>query len=282
VTDDDVERLLKSMLSTSSPLDFIPTSLIKSCSGVSTLVVAWLVNLFFKHSTFPAKFETAQVTPLLKKHGLEVSDPANYCPISTLNTISKIMERLVLVQIVSYVCTSSSFDAVQSAYRRLHSTETALLKITDIFAGFDGQQSTILVPLDQSAFDCVDHITLISRLENTFGITGSALDWFQSYIGCSIDVCALETKLCLKYFLLMLAYLRDHLLDRFFSLYATPLSAVINSFVVRHHQYADDTQIYITASRADVLDKVGLLQDCTAGVHSWLQMNGLQLNSDQI
>ena len=59
-----------------------------------------------------------------------------------------------------------------------------MLKITDdIFAGFDDHQSTILVALDQSAaFDCVDHKTLISRLENTFGVTESALDWNHSYL----------------------------------------------------------------------------------------------------
>jgi len=61
-----------------------------------------------------------------------------------------------------------------------------------------------------------------------------------------------------------------------FSLYIAPLSAVINSFGVS--QYADDTQIYIAVSRADVSDKVDLLQECTAGVYSWLQMNGFQLN----
>ena len=73
---------------------------------------------------------------------------------------------------------------VQSSYRRLHSTETALLKITDdIFAGFDNHQSTILVALDQSAaFDCVNHETLVSRLEHTFGVTESALDWIFSYL----------------------------------------------------------------------------------------------------
>jgi Reverse transcriptase (RNA-dependent DNA polymerase) len=63
-----------------------------------------------------------------------------------------------------------------------------------------------------------------------------------------------------------------------FSLYIAPLSAVINSFGVSHHQYADDTQIYVAVSRTDVSDKLDLLQDCSAGVHSWLQMNGLQLN----
>jgi hypothetical protein len=61
-------------------------------------------------------------------------------------------------------------------------------------------------------------------------------------------------------------------------LYVSPLSTVINSFGVSHHQYADNTQIYIAVSKADITVKKGLLQDCTVGVHAWLQMNGLQLN----
>ena len=121
------------------------------------------------------------MTPLLKKPRLDDSDPANYHPISNLNTISKVLERLVLTRIVPHVSASPSFDAVQSAYRRRHSTEMALLKITDgIFDGFGDHRSTILVALDQStAFDCIDHDTLV-RLEQTFGVTGKALEWLQS------------------------------------------------------------------------------------------------------
>jgi len=63
VTGDEVVRLLKS-----SPLDFIPTSLIKSCSAVFAQVIARLVNMSFEIFTFPAKFKTARVTPLLKKN----------------------------------------------------------------------------------------------------------------------------------------------------------------------------------------------------------------------
>ena len=146
-------------------------------------VITRLVNLSFEHATFPAKFKMASVTPLLKKHGLDATDPASYRPISNLNTVSKILERLVLNRVIPHVLSSSSFDAVQSAYRRNHSTETALLKITnDIYSGFDAHQSTILVALDQSAaFDCIDPKIMISRLQHTFGVTDQALNWFVSY-----------------------------------------------------------------------------------------------------
>jgi hypothetical protein len=66
VTEMEVVRLLRSIPSKSLPLDFIPTSLIKSCSGAFSHVIARLVNLLFECSTFPAKFKTAQATPLLR------------------------------------------------------------------------------------------------------------------------------------------------------------------------------------------------------------------------
>ena len=73
---------------------------------------------------------------------------------------------------------------MQSAYRRHHSTETALLRIlSDFFAAVDGQRVTLLGLLDLSAaFDCVDHDILIRRLQLSFGIDGTALAWIVSFL----------------------------------------------------------------------------------------------------
>ena len=88
-----------------------------------------LTCLFRRTVSRPTK--VAQVTLLLKKAGLDVSDPANYCPISKLSTISKIAELLCLARLLPHVSVSGRFNPLQSVYRKLHSTETALLKIMD-------------------------------------------------------------------------------------------------------------------------------------------------------
>ena len=66
---------------------------------------------------------------------------------------------------------------LQTAYRRHHSTETALLKVwSDILMAADNQQVTLLALLDlNAAFDCVDHDILLSRLHFVFGISGAVL-----------------------------------------------------------------------------------------------------------
>ena len=73
---------------------------------------------------------------------------------------------------------------LQSAYRRGHSTETAVLKVvSDILRAADHTEITLLGLLDLSAaFDTVDHDILLQRLETAFGIRGSVLSWIRSFL----------------------------------------------------------------------------------------------------
>ena len=141
----------------------------KACSDVFAPLITNLANLSFAEGWFPGQFKLAQVTPLLKKAGLNTSDPANYRPISNLNTISKIIERLCLARLVPHIASTGNFNPLQSAYRKQHSTETALLKILDdLNKVVNSRNSAILVGFDLSAaFDTIEHDILVDRLRTT-------------------------------------------------------------------------------------------------------------------
>ena len=93
--------------------------------------------------------------------------------------------RLVLARLRPHLTNSKNFSKRQSAYRRRHSTETALLDVLDsVHTAADSKEVTLLIiGLDLSAaFDTVCHSTLIKRLQTEFGVSGTALSWIQSYL----------------------------------------------------------------------------------------------------
>jgi hypothetical protein len=145
-----------------SPVDKIPPILLKSCSTLFSVLIADMANLFFSQGIFPDS-KVAQVTPLIKKPSLDPDDPSSFRPISNLRSIGKILERLVHCRLSKHLLSSPAFSTLQSAYRILHSTETALTKVTnDIFRKIDSGSPSVLVALDLSAaFDCVSHDKLL-------------------------------------------------------------------------------------------------------------------------
>ena len=102
----------------------------------------------------------------------------------TRGTPKRVIERLFLNRFQQFVMQSPNFNSHQSAYRPKHSTETAMLCTLDkVFHSADNGHSTLLVSLDYSAaFDTVDHSILFDRLKYSFGFTGTACTWLQSYL----------------------------------------------------------------------------------------------------
>jgi len=69
-----------------------------------------------------------------------------------------------------------NFNEYQSAYRRGHSTETTLLRmLDDVCRAADSHPRSLLLQLDLSAaFDTLDKLTLLLRLDDTFGVRGTS------------------------------------------------------------------------------------------------------------
>ena len=94
------------------------------------------------------------------------------------------LEKVVATQLDSHLHLHQLHDPNQSAYKAFHSTETALLKVqSDIADALDRGEIVLLLMLDMSAaFDTIDHSILLRRLEHSFGVTGDALSWIESYL----------------------------------------------------------------------------------------------------
>ena len=90
-------------------------------------------------------------------------DVTSYRPISNLTVISKLLERIVSSQLVKYLKDNGLLPDLRSAYRVMHSTETAVLKVlSDLLLAVDSGNLAMLTLLDLSAaFDSVDHDTLL-------------------------------------------------------------------------------------------------------------------------
>jgi len=132
--------------------------------------------------------------------------------------------------------------------------------------------------INQLAFDCIDHEIMISHLQHMFGVTNLALRWFVSYFAArSMSVCrgGILSELTPYDYSVSQGSALGPLS---FNLYVAPLSCVIGSFGMRHHQYVDDTQMCIVASKADLKVNIDTLEKCAAAVHQWLLHNCLQLN----
>src|SRR6218665_2065771 len=129
-------------------MDPMPTWLLKSCIDLLAPYTTLLFNSLLSSDTFPTCYKDTYVTPHLKKPMLPPCGLSSYQPISNL---SKLFKRVFIVQLGLLL-------VHQSAYRRFHSTETALLKaVTDLTEGIDAGDHALLGLLDLSAaFDTVD------------------------------------------------------------------------------------------------------------------------------
>ena len=121
--------------------------------------------------------------PFLKKPNLDRNLLKNYRQVFNLSFISKLIEKVVAKQLNNYIDSEGLSNVNQSAYRRLHSTESALLKIhNDIAALMDSGKAVALTLLDLSAaFNTIDHDILFNFLRDWFGVDGTVLRWIKSY-----------------------------------------------------------------------------------------------------
>ena len=224
-----------------------------------------------------------RIIPLLKKPSLDMDCLQNYRPISNLPLLAKVLERVVTKQLQTYLEEHHLYANVQSAYRRFHSTETALLRVTnDLLRAVDQHHEAVLVLLDLSAaFDTIDHGILLQRLTTRYGITSSALAWFTSYLKGRVQTVNINGTLSEERALRFGAPQGSVIGPILFTMYSAPLQDIITQHGLKCVMYADDTQLYVIFHPSDKNSAMQKLVTCVNDIKVWSTSNKLKFNDSK-
>ena len=126
------------ILSENCELDPVPSRILLGCLDLLCPVIWKIVKLSLETSVMPTELKQAVIRPLLKKPSLDYQEFKNFRPISNLTFLSKVIEKVVALQLVDYIDNNGQCEVFQSAHRAHHSTETALLRVyNDIAMSID-------------------------------------------------------------------------------------------------------------------------------------------------
>jgi exonuclease III len=281
VTTDDVTAAVRVLPNKQCESDPMSTSLLKDNVDVLAPFLVELFNRSLALGVVPAVFKKAFITPRLKKPDLDSADIKSHRPISNLSVLSKLLERLVAQQLLTHLMAFELLPPLQSAYRAHHSTETAVLKVlSDILQAIDSGDLALLALLDLSAaFDTVDHSTLLRRLRTSYGLGGTAISWFVSYLSGRMQFVRCGAAKSAATLVLCGVPQGSVLGPILFLLYTADLLRLIEKHGLHPHLYADDTQIYGFCRPGATAQLQSRVSACINDVASWMRSNRLQLNT---
>ena len=138
----------------------------------------------------------------------------------------------------------------------------------------DNDKICILILLELSAaFDRIDLQILLTRLQHSFGISGSALSWFSSSL-CSRTHAVTINSLQSEHTTLHYGVPQGSVLGPvLFILYTQPLFNLVRKHAVNHHAFADDNQLYKISALDAIRQSIETLQNCTTDIKSWMTAN---------
>ena len=215
------------------------------------------------------------MVPLFKNGDAE--NVGNYRPISLLPILSKVLEKIIAIQLMEYLESNKLLSNSQHGFRSKLSTETALMKVNEhIYNNIDNKKISLLLLLDLSkAFDSVSHDILFNKMHqmkiNSF--------WFKDYLKNRVQSVKLNGVMSspkrIDYGVPQGSILGPIL----FIIYINDMAKVLSQYFLV--QYADDCQIIISGLITEFNLLIKESENALKEAKLYFKKNGLNINEQK-
>ena len=193
-----VDKLLQGLSpNKASGPDEISPKILKELHHEIAPILTLIFNLSLETGVVPLDWRRADVVPVYKKGSK--SKACNYRPISLTCIASKLLEHILVSNIMSHFDDNTLLSQYQHGFRSKHSCESQLISFTqEVYDNLgNGNQTDIIVMDFSKAFDKVDHNKLIYKLA-ALGVHPITTRWINSFLQCRtqkvrIDGCTSDT-----------------------------------------------------------------------------------------
>ena len=243
-------------------------------------VIQHIVNTSITQADIPDPWKHSIIHPIYKTGN--PSDPSNFRPISLVPVIMKVVERVIHRQLYHYLSHNHLLAPSQHGFRPRHSTETALLSVTDrILNATDRGEISMLCLIDLSkCFDVIDHELLIKKLE----MHGIETSWFAAYLqghtqSVSLNDGSRRGVLSQPLPNTMGVFQGSALGPLLFTVFSNDLSLYAGDASV--FQYADDTQVLVSGPRGDLRGLIARMEASLSSLNNWFNAHALKVNANK-
>ena len=275
VTSDNIEMEIKKLdPKKASMQNDIPTKILIGSNDIVCNYLSSIYNNSKKDHSYPSSLKVADVTPIHKaKERILLK---NYRPVSLIPIISKLYERNMYNQIITYM--ENFLSPYLFGYRKGHSTEQCLFIMIEMWKkALDNKKVAGAILTDLSkAFDCLSHDLLIAKLE-AYGFEKSALEFIYNYLKDRKQ----RTKINGSYSSweeLKCGVPQGSILGPLlFNIFINDLFYFVDKTKIAN--YADDNSTYTTEST--ICSLLNILEEETSSVLNWFKVNEMKSNDDK-
>ena len=255
--------------------DGMPYRFIIDSLPITIFYILVIINTSIVTGVHTEHWKRHLVVPI-HKNG-DTNSIVNYRPICLLPLLSKILEKVVAIQLLDYLESNKLLNNAQHGFRPNLSTETALLKVTNsIYENIEKKKISLLLLLDLSkAFDSVSHQILLNKMS----ILNIDLFWFENYLNNRFQSVRLGSIISSPIEIRFGVPQGSILGPILFIIFINDILQYIHNCLLVG--YADDTQLLLEGDPDNLDDLISRGENVFTQAKAYFNTNGLLLNENK-